>query len=88
MKVYRRHYCTRRHRNYHTLARCVWPRAEWIAGDGPYATLAYCRVLTVELHRTREAADKALSEVERWGCGGRCHGEHELIVLQLDGGAR
>ena len=85
MKVYRRHYCTRNHRNHYTLARCIWSRAEWIAGDGPYATVAHCRVLTVELHQTREAAAKALEVIDQFACGGRCHGDHELILLQPEG---
>jgi hypothetical protein len=87
MKVYRLHYCHRNHRNYRTLARCLWPRAEWIAGDGPYATLARCRVLTVELHTTEDTARKSLARIDGTGCGGRCYGDHELIVLLPQGGA-
>ena len=88
MKVYRRHYCDRNHRNHHTLARCIWPRAEWVSGDGPYATVAHCRVLTVELHETREAATKALTAIDRHACGGRCYGQHELILLQPEAVSR
>jgi len=81
MKVYRRHYCDRSHRSYRTWARCVWRRAEWVVGDGPYATVAYCRVLTVELHQTLEDAQAALELIDTTACGGRCHGNHELIVI-------
>lgn len=84
MKVYRRHYCEARHRRWSTLAKCLWPRAVWIAGGGPYATVARCRVLTVELHRTEEAARQALAGIAEFGCGGRCYGDHELIVLRPD----
>jgi hypothetical protein len=81
MKVYRRHYCDRTHRTYRTLAKCIWRRAEWIAGDGPYATLAHCRVLTVELHTTEAAARQALARIDEWGCGGRCYRDHDLVRL-------
>jgi hypothetical protein len=82
MKVYRRHYCDSRHRTYRTLARCIWPRAEWVSGDGPYASVSYCRVLTVELHQTAETAEKALRLIDQIACGGRCYGRHELIRLE------
>ena len=82
MKIYRRHYCTRQHRTDKTLARCIWPKAEWIAGDGPYASVAYCRVLTVELHATADAAREALRIIDGHACGGRCYGRHELIRIE------
>ncbi len=33
VKTFRRHGCERRHRSYRALAMCMWPRAEWVAGD-------------------------------------------------------
>lgn len=42
MKVYRFHGCDRRHREWWTLARCVWPKAEWVRGDGPFASASLC----------------------------------------------
>lgn len=45
MKTYRGHNCDRRHRTWTTHARCIWPRAEWIHGNGPHATLARYSVL-------------------------------------------
>jgi hypothetical protein len=34
--------CDRQHRRWHTQAKCCWPRAIWVAGDGRWATVAYC----------------------------------------------
>ena len=84
-KVYRRTYCQRAHRTHSTTARCVWRRAEWVARKGPYATLAWCRVLTVELHATLDEALAAKRVIDASGCGGRCRGRpsHEVIRLAL-----
>jgi len=81
LKVYRRHNCHAEHRTLRALAKCMWPRAVWVAGEGRYATLAHCDVLTVQLHQTREAAESALGMIDRTGCGGGCHRHHELIRL-------
>lgn len=59
----------------------LWPQAEWIDGDGPFAVLAYCRTLTIELHEDRESAEKAMMFIARAGCGGQCYADHELINL-------
>lgn len=84
VKTYRRHYCTRRHRNHSTFARCVWRRAAWVLGDGPYATVARCRALTVQLHPTPEAAWTALRIMRPpSGCGGVCYGNHLFVELVL-----
>ncbi len=77
---------TRRHQSWATVARCRWRRAEWVSGDPPgngqcWALLARCGTLTVSLHRTREAAERAKSGIDRWACGGRCSGAHEIVVL-------
>jgi len=83
MKTYRIHYCERRHRSYYTTAKCLWPRAHWIAGEGEYATLARCRVLTVGLWPRMQAAVDAMVAIEVFGCGGVCRGDHELIRLSF-----
>lgn len=87
MKTYRYHYCESTHRSYRTTAKCLWPRADWITGDGPYATLARCRpgVLTVELHPDLPTAERAMRIMASSGCGGACRlaaGRHELIRLE------
>jgi hypothetical protein len=82
-KVYRRHRCQRRHRTYRAFANCVWPRAEWILGEGPFALLAHCSVLTVTLHTTLESAENDKRMIDGGACGHACHGDHEIIELLL-----
>jgi hypothetical protein len=72
-----------RHRSYRTLAKCIWPQAYWVAGEGPWASLAHCNVLTIELHRTRATAEAAKRAIDGTGCGGRCHRHHEIVHLAL-----
>jgi hypothetical protein len=81
--TYRRHNCTRRHRTYATLAKCIWPRAVWIHGDGEYASVAYCRNTTVWLHPNLEQANASLAWIDHFGCGGRCSRDHKVIRLEL-----
>ena len=82
-KLYRRHYCRRQHRSYLTAARCIWPRAEWVCGDGQYASLAWCSVLTIALYDTLADAEAAQRFIGKYGCGGRCGGPpwHEIVGL-------
>jgi hypothetical protein len=83
MAVYRRHGCRRTHTSYYQLAKCIWRRSEWVAGNGPFATLAHCRVLTVQLHTTEDAARRALALIDATACGGRCYRDHQLVRLVL-----
>jgi hypothetical protein len=61
----------------------------WITGDGPYATVSYCRgnirprdpFISVMLHETEEAARKAMETIDRLGCGGGCDEYHRLYML-------
>ena len=82
MKTYRRHNCERRHRTLRTLARCMFPKAAWVVGEGPYAVLAWCRVLTVSLHPDLDAARGSLDFIDSYHCGGRCSRRHEVVVLE------
>ncbi|GEN78706.1 hypothetical protein [Actinotalea fermentans] len=84
MKTYRFHYCRRQHRTWRALATCMFPRAAWITGDGPFAVLAWCGVTSVTLHADTDAATRALEIVNASGCGGRCTRDHELVRLDLD----
>ena len=86
MKSYRQHRCTRSHRTYRTLAGCMFPRAAWITGSGPYATLAWCGTLTVTLHATPEQAAAAREFIDSYGCGGQCYDRHEIVYLDLTRG--
>ena len=42
MTYYRKHNCARNHRSYHTAAKCIWPKAHSITGEGSFACLAWC----------------------------------------------
>ena len=76
---------------YRAEARRRWgSQADWINGDGRYATLARCPSggsgghdrLTVQLHVTPEQANEALAFIAQFGCGGACRGRHELVDLE------
>jgi hypothetical protein len=58
----------------------MW-RRETVSGDGEYALLARCRVLTIELHETLDKAQTALRMIDSTGCGSACRGDHEVIRL-------
>jgi len=85
VKVYRRHNCGRQHRTWTALAHCMFQRAAWIAGDGPFAVIVRCGVTSVTLHADVETAEHALETVDATGCGGRCVRHHDLVRLELDG---
>lgn len=83
MKIYQEHYCQSKHRTHRTTAKCLWPKACWISGNGPYASLAWCRVLTVQLYKNLESAVAAQQMIAATGCGGACYNRHEIIVLNF-----
>ena len=85
MKVYRRHNCGRHHRTWTALAHCMFQRAAWIAGNGPFAVIAWCGVTSVTLHPDVGTAEHALEVVDGTGCGGRCVRHHDLVRLEFDG---
>lgn len=77
------HRCARRHRAHQTLAECRWPEAAWVVGDGPFALLAHCDMLSISLHDTRAAAEAALARLDELRCCRACDGRHEIVVLFL-----
>lgn len=81
MKTYRRHNCNRQHRSHNTLTRCMFPRAVWISGEGPYASLAWCRDLTIVLFDNESEALTAKYNIDKSGCGGACTGHHEIVFI-------
>lgn len=74
--------CLIEHRSYRTRAQCEWPYAVWIVGRGRFATLAWCRVLSVMLHDTLEDAQQAQDTINRYGCGGMCTRDHRIVDLE------
>jgi hypothetical protein len=81
--------CGKRHRSIYAVANCVWPNNFWVNGDGPYATVSYCGRpektwrwhVSVMLHHDEATARKALERIDRLGCGGHCHRDHQLYML-------
>ena len=55
--------------------------AEWVVGDGRYALLEPCRVLTIQLFPSQWDALVARNVVNDVGCGEGCLGAHEVIDL-------
>lgn len=84
VKTYRQHRCSAHHRTHRTAARCIFRRAAWILGDGPFAVIAWCNVPTISLHSNPDAARGALETVNATGCGGRCQHRHDLVLIALD----
>ena len=73
------------------IAKRKWPKAEWIYGDGKYATVATCGCTSVTLHETKEKAEKAKKYIDDCGCGHACNShqerpspKHQLIDLSHD----
>ncbi len=80
--VYKKHHCDAKHRAFKTFAKCVWPRAEWITGDGEWASVSYCRVTTVKLFETYEEAAQAKRLIDSDACGGDCWNNHKVVRLE------
>jgi hypothetical protein len=69
--------------NYKAKAKRKWGKtAEWMTGNGRYALLAHCRVLTITLWPTLEAAQIAKKRIDETACGGMCVCDHEIIDLE------
>lgn len=81
MTTYRMDRCPRKHRTFAAIAKCLFPRAEWIKGEGQYAVLAHCNVLTVWLFPTQAEAQDAKAAIDRTACGSRCHKRHEITQI-------
>lgn len=73
LKTYRRHNCSSQHRTARTFAKCVFRRAAWMVGDGPYALIAWCQVPTVSLWDTYEDALSSKRVIDEFGCGHACN---------------
>jgi hypothetical protein len=68
--------------DWNAKARRLYPRACWVSGDGPYAVLAYCRQLSIELIETLERAQARKEFIDGGGCCGRCCRAHEIVDLR------
>ena len=79
--MFRHDGCPVRHRSWRTLAGCIWRRAEYVTGDGPWALLTLCPPLEVSLHQTEEEAVSMRQMLDRCGCCGSCVGMHRIVNL-------
>lgn len=84
LKVYRHHRCSRRHRTYKVLAKCMLPHLWWIHGEGQFAVVAWCCHVTVSLYDDEIEALEAHLALADIGCGRRCTGRHEVIRLEKE----
>lgn len=76
--------CNHRHRTWLAAAECRWPRADWISGNGRFATISLCDHFTVRLHTTQGVAHKALEFIDRNNCGHHCTNRHSLYALSVE----
>ncbi len=82
----RRHHCGQRHSSWRSFAACAFPNAEWVAGEGRWASLARCGAFTVQLHDTLEGARAAQDFIDRIGCGHACGRYHTITELIIPAG--
>ena len=70
-------------RTWNDLARRIWPGADWVLGDGQFATIRGCGGgTTVLLHETVTEARAALRNMHPLGTSGLCAQRHVLIELR------
>jgi hypothetical protein len=69
-------------KKYGVEARLRWPKVAWVEGNGRYALLAWCDVLTVTLWSTEYEAQKQKRFIDRTGCCGECTNRHEIVDLE------
>jgi hypothetical protein len=68
-------------------ARKRWPRAVWIIGDGPYASVSQCPPCeAVMLFGTMAEAEMLKSFIDSAGCGESCRRDH--LAVELKSGRR
>ena len=75
------HGCGRTHHGYQSLAECRWPEAAFVTGDGPWALIAKCDMVSVALYESREEARRRRKRLDTVGCGRTCDGLHDVVDL-------
>lgn len=74
---------TKSRKSYIGAARDIWPKAEWIIGNGPYASVSECHDRpTVMLFETMAEAATSKQFIDRSACGGRCIRAHRVVSLR------
>lgn len=70
--------------NYVQRARRKWPRAIWIVGDGPYASVSRCPPgETIMLFGTMAEAETLKSFIDSTGCCEGCRLDHLTVELKI-----
>ena len=68
--------------SWYAEARRRWTgKAEWVTGEGRYALMEPCRVLTIQLFLYKRDALSALKLVNAAGCGDGCVGDHRVVNM-------
>lgn len=90
MVQYHLHNCSRSHRTYAAMAKCVW-RTQNVDGNGPYAVVHWLKIGTLRAYAdvllydtAEEATDRYVAMSDPFYCGGSCRnagGNHRLIEL-------
>ena len=75
------HGCGRTHHGYQSLAECRWPEAAFVTGDGPWALVARCDMVSVALYATRDEARRRRKRLDTVGCGRGCEGQHDVVEV-------
>ena len=69
-------------KSWYAETRLRWAgKAEWVTGEGRYALVEPCRVLTIRLFPNKRDAVAALKLANTAGCGPGCLRKHRLVDL-------
>jgi len=75
------HGCGRTHHCWQAVAECTWPDAAFVTGDGPFALVARCDMVSIALYETAHEVQRRWKRMDTIGCGRRCEHRHEVVVL-------
>lgn len=83
MKSYRFHPCRAQHDTPKAMLECIHDGAAVIEGDGPFATISWCRAATtaITLWQTEAEADDARASLDQFRCGPTCYRHHEVAFM-------
>lgn len=73
--------CGKRHRTFSARAKCIWPTAIYVRGEGRHALVTVCPVPAVSLFPDYQSAREDLDLLARHRCGPWCRRHHELVTI-------
>lgn len=79
------HGCGRTHHCWQSLAECTWPEAAFVTGEGPFALVARCGMVSVALYATAAEARRRWKRMDTVGCGRGCVHHHDVVHLDQVG---